>query len=54
MSIEYAMTTPGKYIFLAALFGVVTTFARYSGYGISDQIEHLPIINSAIDRTYLL
>ncbi len=41
------------FVFLAVLFGVITTLFRYDGYGISDQIEQLPIILRQFDATYL-
>jgi hypothetical protein len=44
----------GGYTVLAVIFGIVTTIANYSGYGVIDQIEQLPIIIRAIDSTYLL
>ncbi|HEX3043373.1 MAG TPA: DUF6798 domain-containing protein [Bacillota bacterium] len=44
----------GRYILLAVIFGVITTILNYSGYGVSDHIEQLPIIIRSIDSSYLV
>lgn len=42
------------HIVLATIFGIVTTVANYSGYGVLDHVEQLPMIIRAMDSTYLL
>ncbi|MFT3895689.1 MAG: hypothetical protein QM730_29055 [Anaerolineales bacterium] len=43
-----------KYIPLLILFGTITTILNYTGYGVSNHIEQLPIILRTMDRSYLV
>jgi len=42
-----------KYYLLIIIFGIVTTVLMYSGYGIGNHIEQLPIILRSLDNNYL-
>lgn len=43
-----------RYLLLSVVFGIVTTLLFYSGYGVGNHIEQLPIITRSLDNTYLL
>lgn len=49
----YNMKRVNKFFLLSILFGVITTTYLYSGYGYSDQVEHLPAIFRSIDSSFL-
>lgn len=42
------------YVLLAGLFGIITTFITYYGYGLLDQVEQLPIVFRRLDSSYLV
>jgi len=54
MNKQCGITHIGRYILLSVIFGIVTTISHYSGYGVGDHIEQLPIIIRSLDSTYLL
>ena len=53
MKIKSALQATPVMVLLSILFGGITTVFRYDGYGISDQIEQLPIILRLLDVSYL-
>jgi hypothetical protein len=42
------------YLISAILFGIITTIKTYSGYGVGNHIEQLPLILRSLDSNYLL
>ncbi len=42
-----------KFALLPVIFGILTTISHYLGYGVSDQIEQLPLILRALDSNFL-
>lgn len=54
MTQENSIAQTGRFAFLSAIFGIITTIVRYTGYGVGDHIEQLPIIVHMLDSTYLL
>ena len=51
--IQFPGTTK-NYVLLSVLFGILTTILTYTGYGISNHVEQLPIILRSLDRTFLV
>lgn len=43
-----------KYIISAILFGIIVTIYTYDGFGLSNHIEHLPLIIRNLDSSYLI
>ena len=41
------------FLLVSAIFGIITTIAKYSGYGVSNHIEQLPLVIRALDSSYL-
>ena len=54
MKIPYGKLHTSKYPLLSAIFGIITTISTYAGYGISNNIEQLPILLRSLENTYLL
>ena len=42
------------FLFLSAIFGVITTIINYSGFGAGNQVVHLPVIIRLLDKSYLI
>ncbi len=42
-----------RYTLLPVIFGIVTTLLYYSGYGVGNHLEQLPIIIRSIDHSFL-
>lgn len=54
MTQENSIPTSRRYFLLAAIFGIVTTIIHYSGYGVGNHIQQLPIIIRSLDSGFLL